>query len=134
VGLLSVRGRTRCPSRGWYAKEPHDKGEKAVGFMVKRPLGLWSRTQRGQGGGKEAEAQNIPGLRAFRRKGPFTCLLPVSGYGSDRVGVEQHYVSTRVTPTHPAAETTEATKRTNANRQRSKLAEASQEGEKGRGK
>jgi hypothetical protein len=61
------------------------------------------------------------------------CLLPVSGYGSARVGVEQHYVPTRVIPTHPAAETTEATKRTNTNRQRSKLAEASQEGEKGRG-
>ncbi len=61
--------------------------------------------------------------------------MPVSGYGSDRVGVEQHYVPTRVSPTlHPAAETTEATKRTNANRQRSKLAEASQEGEKGREK
>ncbi len=61
--------------------------------------------------------------------------MPVSGYGSDRVGVEQHYVPTRVSPTHPAAETTEAiTKRTNVNRQRSKLAEASQEGEKGREK
>jgi hypothetical protein len=60
--------------------------------------------------------------------------LPVSGYGSDRVGVEQHYVPTHVSPTHPAAETTEATKSTNANRQRSKLAEASQEGEKGREK
>jgi hypothetical protein len=101
---------------------------------VKRPLGLWSRPQRGQGRGKGDEAQNVPGLRAFRREGPFTCLLPVSGYGSDRVGVEQHYVPTRVSPTHPAAETTEATKRTNTNRQRSKLAEASQEGEKGRGR
>jgi hypothetical protein len=52
-----------------------------------------------------------------------------------RCVVEQHYV------THPSvqltqrSEATEATtKRTNANRQRSKLAEASQEGEKGRGK
>jgi hypothetical protein len=90
---------------------------------VKRPFGLWSRPQRGQGGGKGAEAQNVPGLRTFRREVPFTCLLPVSGYGSDRVGVEQHYVPTRVSPTHPAAETTEATNRTNSNRQRSKLAE-----------
>jgi hypothetical protein len=39
VGLLSVHGRTRCPSRGWYAKEPHDKGEKAVGFMVSTTTG-----------------------------------------------------------------------------------------------
>ncbi len=50
------------------------------------------------------------------------------------VWVEQHYVPTRVSPTHPAAEATEATRRKNTNRQRSKLAEASQEGEKGRGK
>jgi hypothetical protein len=33
---------------------------------VKRPLGLWSRPQRGQGEGKGAEEQNFPGLRAFR--------------------------------------------------------------------
>ncbi len=59
VGLLSVHGRTRCPSRGWYAKEPHDKGEKVVGFMVS--------TTPGTGGGKWAEEQNFPGLRAFRR-------------------------------------------------------------------
>ncbi len=126
VGLLNVHGGTRCPSRGWYAKEPHDKGEKAVGFMVS--------TTTGTGGVRGLEAQNVPGLRAFRREVPFKFLLPVSGYGCDRVGVEKHYVPTGVSPTHPAAETTEATQRTNANRQRSKLAEASQEGEKGRGK
>jgi hypothetical protein len=39
VGLLNVHGRARCPSRGWYAKEPHDKGEKAVGFMVSTTTG-----------------------------------------------------------------------------------------------
>jgi hypothetical protein len=39
VGLLSVHGRTRCPSRGWYAKEPHDKVEKAVVFMVSTTTG-----------------------------------------------------------------------------------------------
>ncbi len=46
------------------------------------------------------------------RNTPHTCFLPVSAYGSDRVGVEQHYVPTRVSSTHPAAETIEATKRT----------------------
>jgi hypothetical protein len=39
VGLLSVHGRAWCPSRGWYAEEPHDKGEKAVGFMVSTTTG-----------------------------------------------------------------------------------------------
>ncbi len=39
VGLLNVHVRARCPSRGWYAKEPHDKGEKAVGFMVSTTTG-----------------------------------------------------------------------------------------------
>jgi hypothetical protein len=37
--LLIVHGRARCPSRGWYAQEPHDKGEKAVGFMVSTTTG-----------------------------------------------------------------------------------------------
>jgi hypothetical protein len=39
VGLLSVHGRAGCPSLGWYAKEPHDKGENAVGFMVSTTTG-----------------------------------------------------------------------------------------------
>ncbi len=41
VGLLNVHGRARCPSRGWYAKEPLDKGAKAVGFRVKIEDDWW---------------------------------------------------------------------------------------------
>ena len=55
VGLLIVHGRTRCPSRGWYAEERHDKGERAVGFMVSITTGTGR-------GGKGAEAQKFPGL------------------------------------------------------------------------
>ncbi len=47
-GLLNVHGRTRCPSRGWYAQKPHDKGEEAVGFMV-------STTTVKEGGGKRGK-------------------------------------------------------------------------------
>ncbi len=54
VELLIVLYRTRCPIRWWYAEEPHDKGERAVG--------LWSRPQREQGGDRGAEAQTFPGL------------------------------------------------------------------------
>ena len=54
MGLLSVHGRARCPSRGWYAQEPHDKGEKVVGFMVS--------TTTGTGGGKGAEGQTFSGF------------------------------------------------------------------------
>jgi hypothetical protein len=45
---------------------------------VKRPLGLWSRPQRGQGqgGGKGAEEQNFPGLTGLSGgQTPFTCLI-----------------------------------------------------------
>jgi hypothetical protein len=55
VGLLIVHGRTRCPSRGWYAEEPPDKGERAVGFMVSTTTGTGE-------GGRGAEAQTFPGL------------------------------------------------------------------------
>ncbi len=51
VGLLNVHGRTRCPSRGWYAQEPHDKGEKAVGFMVSTTTGK-------EGGGKRGKEKD----------------------------------------------------------------------------
>ena len=68
VGLLIVHGRARCPSRGWYAEEPHDKGEEAVGFMVS--------TTTGTGGGKGAEAQTLPGLTGLSGgQTPFTCLI-----------------------------------------------------------
>ncbi len=53
---------------------------------VKRPLGLWSWPQRGQGEGKGAEEQNFPDLRAFRGDKLRTrAWLPVSRYGADRV-------------------------------------------------
>jgi hypothetical protein len=66
-------------------------------------------------------------------KSTATCLLPVSGYGAEGCVrlTDSHTVP--FSPTHPYDHrTTEATQR--ASRQRSKLAEASQEGEKGRGK
>ncbi len=71
MGLLNVHGRARCPSRGWYAKEPHDdKGERAVGFMVSTTTGT------GGGGGKGAEEQNFPGLTGLSGgQTPFTCLI-----------------------------------------------------------
>jgi hypothetical protein len=72
VGLLSVHGHTRCPSRGWYAEEPHDKGKKAVGFMVSITTGT----------GGDFRGGNLR-TRAW---------LPVPGYGADRVWVEQHYI------------------------------------------
>ena len=79
VGLLNVHCRARCPSRGWYIKEPHDKGEKAVGFMV-------STTTGNRGGDKWAEGQNFPALTGLSgAQGPFTCLLPAPGYGADGV-------------------------------------------------
>jgi hypothetical protein len=62
VGLLNVHGRARCPSRGWYAKEPHDKGEKAVWFMVS--------TTTGTGGGNFSGFMGLSGGQA-----PFTCLI-----------------------------------------------------------
>ncbi len=58
-------------------------------------------------------------------------MLPVSGYGSDSVGVEQHYVPTRVSPSSRNNRGHKENK-TQTVRQRSKLAETSQEGEKGR--
>ncbi len=70
MGLLNVHGRARCPSRGWYAKEPHDKGEEAVGFMVSTTTGT------GGGGGKGAEEQNFPGLTGLSGgQAPYTCLI-----------------------------------------------------------
>ena len=48
VGLLIVHGCARCPSRGWYAEEPHDKGEKAVGFMVSTTTGKVGGDKRGK--------------------------------------------------------------------------------------
>jgi hypothetical protein len=46
---------------------------------VKGPLGLWSRPQRGQGGGKGAEEQCSLGLRACRGEtsaNVLDCLCP----------------------------------------------------------
>jgi hypothetical protein len=65
---------------GGMQKEPHDKGEKAVGFMVSTTTG-----NRG-GGGRGAEGQNFPALTGLSGgQGPFTCLLPAPGYGADGV-------------------------------------------------
>ncbi len=72
VGLLIVHGRTRCPSRGWYAEEPHDKGEMGVGFMVM----VSTTTGTGGGGGKGAEGQMFPGLTSLSGgKPPHTSLI-----------------------------------------------------------
>ena len=47
-------------------------------------MGLWSRPQRGQGGGKGAEEQYFPGFTGLGGgKSTATCLLPVSGYGAE---------------------------------------------------
>jgi hypothetical protein len=62
MGLLNVHGRTRWPSRGWYTKEPHDKGEKAVGFMVSTT----TTTGTGKGKGVKNRISLAYGLRAFR--------------------------------------------------------------------
>ena len=43
---------------GGMQKEPHDKGEKAVGFMVSTTTGTG-------GGGKRAEGQTFSGLRGL---------------------------------------------------------------------
>jgi hypothetical protein len=59
------------------------QGAQVMGCMqknhttwVKRPLGLWSRPQRGQGGGKGAEEQNFPGLTGLSGgQAPYTCLI-----------------------------------------------------------
>ena len=70
VGLLIVHGRARCPSRG--IGDHHTT-------RVRGPLGLWSRPQRGQGGGKGAEEQcslallALAGGRAPQRA---CCLCP----------------------------------------------------------
>ncbi len=103
--------------RVWYT-QAHDLAERAVGFV--------SNNKRSH-----------LGLRAFRGENLRTrAWLPVSGYGADRVWVEQHYVhntgQSNVQLTQNCKEATEATKR--ANRQWSKLAEGSQEGGKDRGK
>jgi hypothetical protein len=89
----------------WYT-QAHDLVERTVGFV--------SNDHGDRGGVKVLKDRRSLAYGPGRgeRNTPHTCLLPVSGYGSDRVGVEQHYVSTRVSPTQPGAETIEATKRT----------------------
>ena len=126
VGLLIVHGRARCPSRGWYAKTTRQ------GWKGRWVYGL--DQQRGQGRGKGAEAQNFPALTGLSGgQGPFTCVIAcvrVWCWGMCAAYRLAHCPLQSNSPVRP--QTTEATQKTS--RQRSKLAEASQEGEKGRGK
>jgi len=101
---------------------------------VRGPLGLWSRPQRGQGGGKGAEEQCSLALLALAggRAPQRACCLCPGMVLRDVCGLPTRTLSPSVQLTRTTTETTEATQR--ASRQRRKLAEASQEGEKGRGK
>ena len=125
VGLLIVHGRARCPSRG--IGDHHTTG-------VRGPLGLWFRPQRGQGGSKGAEEQGSLALLALAggRAPQRACCLCPGMVLRDVCGLPTRTLSPSVQLTRTTTETTEATQR--ASRQRRKLAEASQEGEKGRGK
>ena len=70
VGLLIVHGRARCPSRGWYTKEPHDKGEKAVGFMVSTATGK-------VGGIKRVKDSVRSGSEAYEASSPNVLVLSI---------------------------------------------------------
>ncbi len=98
-----------------------------MGFMVS--------TTTGKGGGKGAEEQTFPGLtildRGERLRIRACCLCPGMVL-RDCVWLTGTHTFP-FSPTHPYDHrATEATQK--ASRQRSKLAEASQKGEKGRGK
>jgi hypothetical protein len=135
--LLNVNNKARGTA---YLASTAVHGAQVVGGMqknhttrVKRPLGLWTRPQRGQGEGKGVEEQNFPGLRAFRgdKLRSATCLIARVQVWCWPCVVEQHYVTPRsVQLTQNRTGATEVTMRTNTNSQRSKLAEASQEGER----
>jgi hypothetical protein len=127
VGLLNVHGRARCPSRGWYAKEPHDKGEKAVGFTVSTTTGI--------GGGVRGLKNKISlGLQAFRGdKLRLRAWLPVSRNVADRVWVGQHYVHNTGQSNSPR--TVQGQQRQQESKQAEKQAGWRKSGsEKGRGK
>jgi hypothetical protein len=102
VGLLIVHGRARCPSRG--IGDHHTT-------RVRGPLGLWSRPQRGQGGGRGAEEQYSLALLALAggRAPQRACCLCPGMVLRDVCGLPTRTLSPSVQLTRTTTETTEAT-------------------------
>ncbi len=105
-------------------QRPHDKGEKAVGFMVS--------TTTGTGGGVNGLKNKLPGpylaLIRVRRTARRACVSAF-GYGLDRVclgSTKAHLTSVQLTRT--AAEKQRQHREQTG--RKGKLAEASQEGER----
>ena len=123
VGLLIVHGRARCPSRG--ISDHHTT-------RVRGPLGLWSRPQRGQGGGKGAEEQCSLALLALAggRAPQRACCLCPGMVLRDMCGLPNRTLSPSVQLTRTATEQ-QRQHREQTGRE-GKLAEASRRGFKGR--